>query len=250
MKLNINATLAIVALTAAAVSAFYSWRINERDAVGDLQNRIAELETTLETMATKAELRTIREKAVAVENKLTKKLDRKLESSDLSQGEHITSVALAISRSSEFSEHVERIIPSGAVVAFDTNDGCPDEGWSRFTKAQSRTIVGAAFEGITLDANLTPRPHDDKGGSESVRFTTDQTPRHQHTFRDTYYSEHRNKKPSGVIDTVEVPGQKGSDSNDSDNVGWQIQNVTDWAGEAESVAVMPPYIALFYCIRN
>ena len=50
-------------------------------------------------------------------------------------------------------------VPSGAVVAFDLTNGCP-EGWSAFTEGQSRMIVGAMFPNGS--------PPKDEGGQPSL----------------------------------------------------------------------------------
>lgn len=71
-------------------------------------------------------------------------------------------------------------IPEGAVIAFDRSSGCPD-GWSEFSDAAGRTIVG--YGKGQYDANnseLTQRKYREDGGTEAEILTADQLAPHGH----------------------------------------------------------------------
>ena len=144
-----------------------------------------------------------------------------------------------------------------AVIAFDRKAGCP-ERWEPFIQAESRTIIGARFDG-SFNSELTPRPfREEDKGKEDIILTEDHIPEHKHTFQDIYYSEHANenskrefeRNQQGVIETMPVPGGIGSRGTDRDNVGWIIQHETASYGQGTKFTNMPPYIALFYCKPN
>ena len=140
----------------------------------------------------------------------------------------------------------------GAVIAFDLNDGCPD-GWTKFSQAISRTIVGASFPDSSK-SGLTQYKFDAKGGKENIALDTSNIPQHKHKFYDIYYSEKATyrKANADTIRTRSVPGNIGSRGTDYDNKGWMIQNHTELFGNrpATKFTNMPPYIALYYCRRD
>ena len=144
-----------------------------------------------------------------------------------------------------------------AVIAFDIREGCP-EGWSEFYDAESRTIIGAAFD-KSSNLKLAPRPfRADDEGKEYITLTKDNIPGHTHAFKDIYYSEDveleskkdYEQKTQDVIETMAVPGELGSSGTDKDNIGWIMQHETESFGKGTKFTNMPPYIALFYCRRD
>lgn len=139
---------------------------------------------------------------------------------------------------------IQRIpIPEGAVVAFDTPDGCP-EGWSELPDVVGKVIIGAG-RGNTY-------PYRVPGGKEYIDLTEEHIPAHVHGYTDTYFSESANHLPRGSKG-VAAPGKKGlSGDVDTNNVGWAIPRETDPFGHEEENRIrhtnMQPYIALHFCV--
>ncbi|MDF2366910.1 hypothetical protein [Sneathiella sp.] len=136
-------------------------------------------------------------------------------------------------------------IESGAVVAFDGTSSCPS-GWSSYTKAASRVIVGAAESSPGKGADgkaLSAYKAGANGGQETVTLAAANLPPHTHQYNDIYYSENGG--------TVTVPNNKGSQGSDSDNKGYQMSRTTT-ADSTDPTAFtnMPPFIALTYCVKS
>mgnify|MGYP001793885632 CR=1 FL=1 len=137
-------------------------------------------------------------------------------------------------------------IESGAVVAFDGSSSCPS-GWSSYTKAASRVIVGAAdsspgkgSDGKALSAHKTGT----SAGQETVTLAASNLPPHTHQYQDIYFSS-----DGGA---VSVPNSFGSGSKtDNNNKGYQMTRTTI-ADKATPTAIsnMPPFIALIYCVKS
>ena len=144
-------------------------------------------------------------------------------------------------------------VPQGAVVAFDQDGGCP-KGWAPFSQAQSRTIVGASFNDESIAPGLSKYRHDDKGGEEAIVLTDAHLPSHKHEFEDIFYSENPNQKGRLGIRFIDVPGSIGSHATDNDNKGWLIDSETkpfgQTRGKQESIRMIQPYIALYYCKKD
>ncbi len=127
-------------------------------------------------------------------------------------------------------------IPSGAVMAFTI--ACPQaEGWSPFTQAEGRFILGVGKGPLDRFVGLnTP------GGQESVELKTKHLPKHDH----------------GMLNSV-----KGSDLV-APGGSWEVPTagngdlrVVDprWAqfgseGRTGAHDNMPPFIALYFCMKD
>lgn len=72
-------------------------------------------------------------------------------------------------------------IPAGAVMAFNLSS-CPD-GWSPFTEANDRFIMGS-------QGNLR-----EKGGNKEIMMQANQLAPHSHLFEDTAYIENIGLQP-------------------------------------------------------
>lgn len=120
-------------------------------------------------------------------------------------------------------------IPSGAVMAFDLANGCPDE-WSLISDFEGRVIVGAHKDRA---AEFGYRAI---GGEEKHRLTVEQMPKHQHAFiGGVGGGEHDIQfKSAGKGIAKLKPGQ----------------TVTISAGKGEPFTNMPPYMALFFCKKD
>ena len=136
-------------------------------------------------------------------------------------------------------------IESGAVMAFDGTSSCPS-GWSVYTKAESRVIIGAAASSPGKGADgeeLSAHKAGTNGGQETVTLAAANVPPHTHQYNDIYYSEHGG--------TVTVPNNKGSSGSDSDNKGYQMTRTTIADSNAPTaISNMPPFIALTYCVKG
>ena len=136
------------------------------------------------------------------------------------------------------------VIPSGVVVAFDSDDSeCP-EGWKPFTDGQSRMIIGASFESNNRNegssSNYRYRSY---GGVEKVALETGHMPAHGHDYSDIYFSE-----ITGQIKLPDGLGNQGG--SDLDNKGHAREAKTEPTGRGLPHDNMPPYIALYFCEKN
>lgn len=119
------------------------------------------------------------------------------------------------------------IIPSGAVVAFNLSS-CPS-GWSDFSPAHGRTVVGVGRgEGLSNRALL------ELGGAENHKLTIPEMPSHAHTgnvsIGDGYSFEHHQSNNR-------LPGHK-----------WEKQSGKTGGNQPHNN--MQPYVALRYCQKG
>ena len=136
-------------------------------------------------------------------------------------------------------------VPSGAVVAFDLPNGCP-EGWSAYPEAWARFIVGAVSEddlgkipgdfredarGEDLSSRLFGKP----GGEEQHKLTKPEMPKHSHSLYESK-REQRQDEGGGVF---ALAGQ-----------GNVPPYETTAQGGSEPHNNMPPYVALYYCKKD
>lgn len=237
MQFNVNAVLTLIAMTAAIVAAFFSWRFDDQEEMNKLNSRMSIIETELDSKAGQDAL----DRDVATLSDADEEIKRSIE---------------AIPEPQNYQALLNEVMPRGAVMAFDLSKGCP-KGWSEFIQAQSRIIIGAQFPDTSLDSELTPHTYDERGGNETIILIDDQLPTHAHKFFDTYHAEHVGQASHirTKIKVIDIPGQPGkggvgAKGRDDDNQGWQIKNETESAGNSNPVTIMPPYIALFYCTRD
>lgn len=145
-----------------------------------------------------------------------------------------------------------RLVPKGAVLAFDTPDGCP-EGWSHFAEAQSRVLVGASvgefedgFDEDEAKNDLSGYKYRDHKGFAKIMLTIPNMPSHDHDYKDIFYSE----KQSDHSDTVKLPLPIGSRSTDRNNDGLQMTRTTETEGGSKAFSNMPPFVALYFCKKD
>lgn len=125
-------------------------------------------------------------------------------------------------------ESFGRIVPPGAVVAFD-QPSCP-KGWSEWREGAGRFILGA---GKSTGAN---HPYRSQGGSEYHALTVAEMPRHSHRLPGTK----RNDAATGG----------GVHVDDVDNGNFPAKLFTAESGVGQPYSTMPPHIALVLCIRR
>ena len=138
-------------------------------------------------------------------------------------------------------------IPAGAVMAFNLSS-CPD-GWSPFTEANDRFIMGS-------QDNLRR-----KGGTNNIKLTIDQLPPHRfHTITDQ-------RDPSSYRPSDSREWAISSISEYQTNLVWnstvedtyyalRLRNVeadagqTNTLGNWNSINIQNPYIKLLYCVKG
>ena len=135
--------------------------------------------------------------------------------------------------------------PSGMISAFNTSEKegkCPS-GWKIFDEAGGRFIVGAG-NNSNKDMNgaeLTDHPslNDDAakavGGEELHRLTVTEMPAHQHGIRRT-----QGKGGDGKYPNWSAMG----------NQLIQVVGESEPSGGDQPHNTMPPFVALYYCIRE
>lgn len=123
-------------------------------------------------------------------------------------------------------------VPSGAVVAFDRPEGCPD-GWADMGQVwRGRTLVAAVSD--TNDTYGFRR----SGGEESVKLEPWHLPPHSHSMTLTGRWGDQYGGPHGW----------GHDAGGQPPVTLRTSNGDGLQGEAHYN--MPPYIALYYCKKD
>ena len=196
-----------------------------------------------QSLVTKVETDVVKEVKAQLKFKLSK--------SDLAKDK----IAEIIGDELSLSERIDRVanvVPAGAVVAFDLNEGCPI-GSTKFLQAQSRSIIGAYFSNEEIDPALTRYIHDSTGGKETIRLTSNQLPRHNHEYKDTYFSEDERwiaAHKTADVNTVRVPGNVDAGAVDHDNEGCQFRSHTKNAGMGNEITIRSPFLALYYCQRD
>lgn len=143
-------------------------------------------------------------------------------------------------------------IPSGAVVAFDLQNGCP-VGWKAdFAKGQGKFILGVGSGTLSYRGNHH-RPDDvanvvalrdvlwnDQGGEEKHLLNLLEIPSHSH--------KHKDSTTSVLLDRHDF----GAD-NANNSLGVYIQSKTRTSAVVGGNAPhnnMPPFIALHFCKKE
>jgi hypothetical protein len=141
------------------------------------------------------------------------------------------------------------VIPSGAVVAFDRPDGCP-EGWrADISAAAGRMIVGVDGKDFRLPY-IEGKPEYVVGGERTHTLTTEEMPPHRHTItsvpdKDIHdgfggSSEERGLNP--IYDPSILPRPDWSQTQHSEFMSEE--------GDGLPHNNMPPFIALYLCKKE
>lgn len=130
------------------------------------------------------------------------------------------------------------IILSGAVVAFDHTDGCP-EGWDEFKDGAGRFIVGVGRHKENDDEGKPIKELDyrAKEGKRQHKLTVQEMPKHDHTL---VWGQGRGR-PGQVTGSNIVPGPL--------NIIDLRQNTGEQGG-GQPHNIMPPYIVLHLCKKK
>jgi len=129
-------------------------------------------------------------------------------------------------------------VPRGAVMAFDRDDldvsKCPP-GWSPFTLARGRAVIGAG-----QGDQLTNRPFRKAEGLEEYPLTQQNIPAHQHDTIIGVLSSPwgmADVKANAVIGRTAEPARTGLTG-------------AYGADKPTPVPTMPPFVALYYCKKD
>lgn len=124
-------------------------------------------------------------------------------------------------------------IPVGVVAAFDGPNGCPS-GWKYYEPSADRFIIGVG-ERFTLPY-VAGEPRYQTGGSETHTLQLSEMPGHTHVYQDS---------------NVRVVGGRGLGGSGSrgDVTSGDDRQVTETSGEGKPHNNMPPYVALYFCIK-
>lgn len=140
----------------------------------------------------------------------------------------------------------------GSVVAFDRTqeDPCPN-GWTLYSPAQARMVVGAGLHGspnLTEYPSFSDNPEQATGGAEKVTLAPKEMPAHRHAI---------------PLVTLDPPFRSQSlgqnapyfDYRTRDDVKIDIAMSSDFhgvgvAGASVAHNNLPPFIALYFCKKD
>ena len=159
-----------------------------------------------------------RNAVTSIENALSQRIEEILSQEVVQRIKQVTTEFTQQSN----EEILSRLIPVGAVVAFDLANGCPD-GWDEFTSGTGRVIIGAGqAEG------LTERAFRSQGSNET----------HSHAVSGSTVG-------IGNPDGWSVTGQRGRAP---EATGFNHSHPI--SGSAADSSHMPPFIALRLCKKT
>jgi hypothetical protein len=166
-------------------------------------------------------------------NELRTKIDQLNAAGDISKiGEQIDA---AVKDPSFRNQVIARVLPIGAIVAFDLTSGCPD-GWSVFVDGGGRMLVGAG-QHQNLDRagqRLSTYKLGQFGGEEQHVLTIEEMPAHSHfAFRAVGNGD-------GLYPKAEIMGPRAQ----------AIPAATQDTGGGKPHNIQAPYIAVNFCRKN
>lgn len=140
-------------------------------------------------------------------------------------------------------------IPTDVVVAF-ADDSCPP-GWSRYTKAHGRMIIGATENAEFIseyskgsDGKQLPfKKFGEHGGQPTVTLTEAQMPEHKHSISVETWRDSLALGAPGtpvLVEKLNLAGRHAGSATLSVNA----------AGHGKPHENMPPYIALYFCKKD
>lgn len=145
----------------------------------------------------------------------------------------------------KFKELVlQRILPAGAIFAFDLPTGCPS-GWRDSENLKGRFIVGASRNNKNLDENGNPLGSYEigkSGGEEKHKLIEDEMPSHSH--QSGLYGD-----PSAKYLNPNGGGKALRMQYAWDGAG-NAYFTTDTRGKGDAHNNMPPYLALYFCQKE
>lgn len=135
-------------------------------------------------------------------------------------------------------------IPSGAVVAFDLPNGCP-QGWKDLNESDPGKFAKRAIIVIDpKDDDTTKFGYREDGGEEMVKLSVGQMPVHRHNTTN----------PDKGLQWGLGGGQDRSVNEKVAQGDWfstrPASSITHDAGGSQHHNNMPPYIALYFCKKT
>lgn len=118
-------------------------------------------------------------------------------------------------------------------MAFDS-DTCPS-GWTAYTAANGRTIIGVGNSGAAGSVNHT---RGSTGGEEKHTQTINEMPSHNHNEQFNYTNSDGVGSYGGRISIQSADSQPGGNP------------YTAYTGGGQAFNVMNPYVTLLYCKKN
>ena len=125
---------------------------------------------------------------------------------------------------------VQQFLP-GMVVAF--RKPCPkDKGWSRLKDADGKVIFGA-----TLTKPFSPF---EKGGKQEIIIEAENLPAHSHLLGAGWFEK---LKPGATTHLPDGTKNTGAGTKTS-------EDISGFTKKPKPISNLPPYIALYYCIKS
>lgn len=136
-----------------------------------------------------------------------------------------------------------KVVPAGAVMAFDLPNGCP-KGWTEFTPAAGRFIIAVDGDKYTLPY-IAGKPDYQRHGEETIKLSIQEMPKHLHGYMDKHFH-------------ADNGGWSLAGGNNNFNSTGLAKSETQLAGGHDDIAHgesaphnnMPPYIALYMCKKD
>lgn len=159
------------------------------------------------------------------------------------------------------------LVPSGAVMAFNLEKGCPP-GWSDYKEGRGRVLIGAvqgrqqlgtipgAFSRDTRGVELTEKPFGQPGGEMEHVLTEPEMPIHAHVLGAPSLN---NGTPMGWlgVNKVQFSGGDGTSyvlalAGGPERAGCDGDRCRDTAqaGKGQPHNNLPPYVALHFCTKD
>ena len=142
-------------------------------------------------------------------------------------------------------------LPVGSVVAFDSQE-CPEaKGWFPFGPANGRVLIGAGS-----GSGLTSRRLREQKGREWVSLSEANLPSHSHSSGDL---EVGNPKSLWLHESASGAAADSNrkwalfDDQTAYNLGnhqHSISGTTGETGDGEAFDIMPPFVALTFCVKK
>ena len=128
-------------------------------------------------------------------------------------------------------------VPVGAVVAFDSEEGCP-VGWDLYDDAEGRFIVGVGRHSTHNEYGneVPPMRVGDIGGENQTRLVIPNIPSHDHQI------------PSRGSGSREE--EWALQATDQGEISDRHRRMTSITGEGAPFDIMPPFIALLLCQKQ
>ena len=128
------------------------------------------------------------------------------------------------------SADTQNSVPTGAVVAFDLPDGCPD-GWSDFGDGAGRVVIGTGSR----------YPYRSSAGEAQVTLGIEHLPTHRHTVEEFEWG----------FDVDSDGDDRRIDVDNGRPRGIETGSLTTSSvGDGEAHENLPPYIVLHFCHKD